>query len=174
MASCTVRIFSASSSGISMSKASSKAMTSSTVSSESAPRSSTKDALLVTSPSSTPSCSTMICFTLSSTPAIVSPIRPPRSGLGSLWLLAYLGMLVDVVDGILHGADFFGGVVRDLDVEVLFERHHKLDLVERIGAEVVGEGRAGRHLGFFHAELLGDDLFYFFHDFFLLVACHRN
>ncbi|SPF44680.1 exported hypothetical protein [Candidatus Sulfotelmatobacter kueseliae] len=65
-----MRIFSASSSGISMSKASSKAMTSSTVSSESAPRSSTNDALAVTSPSSTPNCSTMICFTLSSTAAM--------------------------------------------------------------------------------------------------------
>src|SRR5208283_515752 len=66
-ASCTVRIFSASSSGISISKASSKAMTSSTVSSESAPRSSTNEALGVTSASSTPNCSTMICFTFSST-----------------------------------------------------------------------------------------------------------
>ncbi len=67
----TVRIFSASSSGISISKASSKAMTSSTVSSESAPRSSTNEALGVTSPSSTPNCSTIICFTFSSTAAIV-------------------------------------------------------------------------------------------------------
>src|SRR6266496_2558573 len=71
MASWTVRIFSASSSGISISKASSKAMTSSTVSSESAPRSSTNEALGVTSPSSTPSCSTMICFTFSSTAAML-------------------------------------------------------------------------------------------------------
>src|SRR5579863_8188887 len=47
-ASLTVVIFSASSSGISSSKASSKAMTSSTMSNESAPRSSTNDALLST------------------------------------------------------------------------------------------------------------------------------
>src|SRR5579872_3003451 len=66
-ASRTVRIFSASSSGISRSNASSKAMTNSTISSESAPRSSTNDALVVTSPSSTPSCSTMICLIFSST-----------------------------------------------------------------------------------------------------------
>jgi hypothetical protein len=45
MASFTVAIFSASSSGISMPKASSKAITSSTVSSESAPRSSTNEAV---------------------------------------------------------------------------------------------------------------------------------
>src|SRR5882757_3050391 len=76
MASFTVAIFSASSSGTSMPNASSNAITNSTWSSESAPRSSTKDAVGVTSASSTPSCSTIICFTRSSTLAI--PI-PPRS-----------------------------------------------------------------------------------------------
>src|SRR5690606_25134207 len=59
-------IFSASSSGISHSNSSSRAITSSTVSSESAPRSSTNDALLVTSSSLTPSCSTTIFLTRSS------------------------------------------------------------------------------------------------------------
>src|SRR5207253_4973174 len=66
-ASPTVTIFSASSSGIWMSKCSSRAITSSTVSSESAPRSSMNFAAGVTSSSSTPSCSTMISFTFSST-----------------------------------------------------------------------------------------------------------
>src|SRR5260370_29737106 len=75
-ASFTVVIFSASSSGTSMPNASSNAITNSTWSSESAPRSSTNDAVGVTSASSTPSCSTIICFTRSSTLAI--PI-PPRS-----------------------------------------------------------------------------------------------
>src|SRR5207253_9698821 len=66
-ASPTVTIFSASSSGIWMPKCSSSAITSSTVSSESAPRSSMNFACGVTSSSSTPSCSTMISFTFSST-----------------------------------------------------------------------------------------------------------
>src|SRR5438445_8202884 len=69
-ASCTVRIFSAFSSGISISKASSKAITSSTVSKESAPRSSTNLASGTTSSSSTPNCSAMIFFTRSSMAAI--------------------------------------------------------------------------------------------------------
>src|SRR5712692_1380385 len=75
-ASFTVVIFSASSSGTSMPNASSNAITNSTWSSESAPRSSTNDAVGVTSASSTPSCSTIICLTRSSTLAI--PV-PPRS-----------------------------------------------------------------------------------------------
>src|SRR5207249_10259100 len=75
MASPTVTIFSASSSGIWMSKCSSSAMTSSTVSSESAPRSSMNFAAGVTSSSSTPSCSMMISFTLSSTDFAMNPLR---------------------------------------------------------------------------------------------------
>src|SRR5437879_5181542 len=119
-------------------------MTSSTVSSESAPRSSTNEALVVTSPSSTPSCSTMICFTFSSTAAIVSPIRP-RQKQGSVHncLLADLGMLVDVVDGVLHGADLLGGIVGDFDVEVLLQSHDEFHGIERISAQVVDKGCAG-------------------------------
>src|SRR5215472_3027932 len=86
MASFTVAIFSASSSGISMPNASSKAITSSTVSSESAPRSSTNEAVGVTSPSSTPSCSTIICFTRSSTLAIL--VVPPNSAIFDLGFCA--------------------------------------------------------------------------------------
>src|SRR5664279_2468614 len=73
MASFTVLMFSASSSGMSSSKSSSNFITSSTMSSESAPRSSTKEAVVSTWPSSTPSCSTMICFTLSATTDMSPP-----------------------------------------------------------------------------------------------------
>src|SRR5207253_9209265 len=99
-----------------MSKASSKAITNSTVSSESAPRSSTNDAFDVTSPSSTPNCSTMICLTLSSTPAIDCAFLK----LGVL-LLHRLGMVLDVVDRVLHGCYGFSLLVRDLNIKCLFK-----------------------------------------------------
>src|SRR5271165_2299326 len=202
-ASCTVRIFSASSSGISISKASSKAMTSSTVSSESAPRSSTKDALGVTSASSTPSCSTMICFTRSSTDAMRSAIsfrsacqgrrtalacrlagaqaalsRGRRLGVVGRTgtLLGGLGVLVNVRDGVLYGADLLRVLVRDFDLKGLFESHDQLDRIERVSPEIVHERGAGRHFRFVHAQLLHDDLFYPFfnrsHRFLLLS--HRG
>src|SRR5919201_3011151 len=69
-----------------MSKCSSSAMTSSTVSRESAPRSSMNFALGVTSSSSTPSCSQMISFTRSSTGFAINALltelmpRPPSAG----------------------------------------------------------------------------------------------
>src|SRR5262245_9023549 len=72
MASLTLCIFSASSSGISMLNSSSNRITNSTVSSESAPRSSMNLAFGVTSDSSTPSSSTMICLTLSSIDSAMS------------------------------------------------------------------------------------------------------
>src|SRR5215831_4828418 len=67
MACWTVVIFSASSSGISVSNSSSRAITSSTVSRESAPRSSTNEDSFLISASLTPSCSATIFFTRCST-----------------------------------------------------------------------------------------------------------
>src|SRR5215212_3574308 len=74
MASPTVRSFSASSSGMSMSNSFSNAMTSSTVSRLSAPRSSMKLASLVSFSRSTPSSSTMMSLTFSSTLLMSSSI----------------------------------------------------------------------------------------------------
>src|SRR6266566_5011068 len=73
MACCTVVIFSASSSGISVSNSSSSAMTSSTVSRESAPRSSTNDDSFLISASFTPSCSATIFLTRCSTFSMLLP-----------------------------------------------------------------------------------------------------
>src|ERR1700683_1302423 len=178
MASCTVRIFSASSSGISMSKPSSNAITSSTVSSESAPRSSTNDALEVTSPSSTPNCSTIICFTFSSTAAMFL-LRMPRfnacAGRGPAGrLLLLFRVLVDVVDRILHGANFLRVFVRNFDAEILFQSHHEFDGIERIRAQVFDKRAARGNFVFIHAQLLGDDLFHFFYSYRISFAngCH--
>src|ERR1700678_3349237 len=54
-------------------------------------------------------------------------------------LLARLGVLADVVDGIGHGTNLFRILVGDLHVEGLFKGHHELNGVERIGAQVVHE-----------------------------------
>src|SRR5919206_2256558 len=80
MASPTVRSFSASSSGMSMSNSFSNAMTSSTVSRLSAPRSSMKLASLVSFSRSTPSSSTMMSLTFSSTLLMWSSIGVSARG----------------------------------------------------------------------------------------------
>src|ERR1700688_3988595 len=45
-------------------------------------------------------------------------------------LLAAFRMLADVVDGVLHGADFFRILVGNLDVESLFKRHDQFHCVQ--------------------------------------------
>src|SRR5882762_5531776 len=111
MASCTVRIFSAASSGISRSKLSSSAMTSSTVSRESAPRSSTKEAPGVTSASSTPSCSEIICLTFSTSSFIFSFTairRPPpaESSVGTSSLIVLMNLCKGNAGGFRARSDF--------------------------------------------------------------------
>src|SRR5690606_35677830 len=69
-------------------------------------------------------------------------------------LVAALG---DVIDRLLHGCDLLGILIRDLRLELLFECHHQLDRVERVGAEVVDEGSVVRDFLLFHPQLLGDD-----------------
>src|SRR3954463_9509710 len=68
-----------------------------------------------------------------------------------------LGVPLDVVDGLLDGRDLLGFLVRDLGLELFLERHHQLDGVERISAEVVDERGLVLDLGLVYAELLGND-----------------
>src|SRR5271170_1173159 len=45
-------------------------------------------------------------------------------------LLAAFRMLSDVIDGVLHGADFFRVLVGNLDVEAFLESHHQFDRIQ--------------------------------------------
>src|SRR5512143_1417730 len=63
--------------------------------------------------------------------------RPPAGGGPGSVLLG--GVLLDVGDGLGDLADLLGVLVRNLDAELFLERHHQLDDVERVGAEVVRE-----------------------------------
>src|SRR5438067_9260870 len=65
--------------------------------------------------------------------------RPVTTTLRRLTYGLSLGVRLDVIDGLLDGGDLLGFLVRNLGLEFLLERHHELDGVERIGAEVVDE-----------------------------------
>src|SRR6267142_1972752 len=69
-----------------------------------------------------------------------------------------LGVRLDVVDGLLDGGDLLGFLVGNLGLELLLERHHQLDGVERVRAQVIDERRLVLDFGFVASELLGDDL----------------
>src|ERR1041384_5787951 len=113
MACCTVVIFSASSSGISVSNSSSSAITSSTVSSESAPRSSTNEESFLISPSFTPSCSAMIFLTRCSMFSIRCSF--PKRGR----ILRHIHTAVDVQDRARHVAGGGGCEIGDRGRHVL-------------------------------------------------------
>jgi hypothetical protein len=75
-----------------------------------------------------------------------------RSGSG-------LGVLGDELHRIAVGLDGFRGIVRDLDAEFLLERHHQLDGIEAVGAEIVDERGALGDLVLLDAQVLHHDLF---------------
>src|SRR5690606_23711208 len=68
-----------------------------------------------------------------------------------------LRVRLDVVDGLLDGRDLLGFLVRDLGLELVLERHHEFDGVERVRAQVVDEDGLVLDFRFIHAELLCDD-----------------
>ena len=49
------------------------------------------------------------------------------------------GVLLEELDGVADGLDLLGGIVGDLAAELLLERHHELDRVEAVGAQIVDE-----------------------------------
>src|SRR5207244_6113507 len=91
----------------------------------------------------------------------------------SPWARAWSRLLVrgDVVDGLADGLDLLCVLVRDLDPELILELHDQLDEIERVGVEILGEGRLLRDLALVDAELLGqhflDPL-----EHFLARSCH--
>src|SRR5215467_105695 len=69
-----------------------------------------------------------------------------------------LGVVLDVLDRVPDRRDLLGILVRDLDVELLFEGHDQLDRVQRVGSQVFDElGRRG-DVVLLDPELLDDDL----------------
>src|SRR6202163_4178426 len=81
--------------------------------------------------------------------------------------LACLRVLADVVDGIRHGANLLRILVGDFNIEGLFEGHHELDGIERIGAQVIHERSTRCDLALVHTQLLDNNLFHLF-----INGCH--
>src|SRR3954465_2409213 len=77
----------------------------------------------------------------------------------------------DVVDGLADGLNLLGVLVGDLDPELVLELHDQLDEIQRVGVEVLLEGRLLRDLALVDTELLGQDFLYSLEDF-LARRCH--
>src|SRR3972149_2494702 len=70
----------------------------------------------------------------------------------------------DVLFDVLHRLADFHDLLRvfvgDLDLELLFQRHHQFDHVQGVGPQVLHEGCLRGDLGLIHAQLLDDDAFH--------------
>src|SRR5262249_27999192 len=75
-----------------------------------------------------------------------------------LLIRSLLFVAFDVVHHVLDGADFLRLLVGNLHVVFFFERHHELDDVERIGAQILDERGFRRDVTFADAQLFADDL----------------
>src|SRR6476646_9151985 len=67
-------------------------------------------------------------------------------------------LLVEVVHGVADGPELLGILIRNVDVELLLERHDELDRVQAVGAEVFHEAGLAGELFPLHAQLLDDDV----------------
>jgi hypothetical protein len=68
----------------------------------------------------------------------------------------------NVADGLTDAGDLFGVFIRNLDPELLFKGHHKLNRIEGICAKIIDKRRCIGHILDFDAELFRDDGFYFY------------
>src|SRR5688500_8052759 len=66
--------------------------------------------------------------------------------------------LADELHGIANGLDVLGGVIRDLDIELFLERHHQLDVVEAVSAQVIDKAGLLGHLLGVRIEVFDNDL----------------
>src|SRR3954470_5479468 len=69
-----------------------------------------------------------------------------------------LDVRASVVDRLLNGGDLLGFFIRNFHAEFVFEGHHELNGVERVGAEVVYERSFVLDFSFRNAQLFCDDL----------------
>src|SRR3954447_23517492 len=69
-----------------------------------------------------------------------------------LALLLFIDLCLNVVDGVLDGRDLFGVLVGNIEVETFLERHHQLDNIKRVGAEIIDETGGGINLCLIHTK----------------------
>jgi len=82
-------------------------------------------------------------------------------------LLPAFRVFADVVDRVLHRANFLGVFIGNFDFKGLFKSHYQLYGVERVGTKVVYKGGVLSYFSLVYSQLLHDDLFYFF-----VNGCH--
>src|SRR3977135_2906818 len=82
------------------------------------------------------------------------PVRLRRYRAGA----SALRVLFEKFCGVADGQDGFGGIVGNFASEFFFKRHHELDGIEAVGAEVINEARVVDHFFGFNTKVFDHDL----------------
>src|SRR5689334_6146831 len=90
--------------------------------------------------------------------SVPTGVTRPRPVTTTRWAKLLPDLLVEVVHRVPDGAELLGIFVGDVDVELLLERHHELDRVRAVGAEVLHEAGLAGELLALDAQLLDDDV----------------
>ena len=67
-------------------------------------------------------------------------------------------VLLEEFHGVADGLDLLGGIIGNLAAEFLLERHHQLDGIEAVGAQIIDEARVVGDLVGLDPEVLDNDL----------------
>lgn len=67
-------------------------------------------------------------------------------------------MLVNVGNYILNSLDLLSSLIRNLNVEFLFESHDQLNDIQGVSAQIIDEGRIDCDLVRLNAQLLNNDI----------------
>src|SRR6478609_6175579 len=68
------------------------------------------------------------------------------------------GVLLEKLDGIADGLDLLGGVIGNLAAELFLERHHQLDSIQAVRAQIIDEAGVVGDLVGLYSEMLDNDL----------------
>src|SRR5579875_2591978 len=68
-------------------------------------------------------------------------------------------MLFYIILGLLDGSNLLCILVRDLELEFLFQRHDQLDQIQRVGVEILNKRSAGNDFALIDAKLIHNNLF---------------
>src|SRR6202521_830532 len=69
-------------------------------------------------------------------------------------------VLFEKLCGVADGQNRLRGIIRNFATEFFFKRHHELDGIEAVGAEVVNEARVVDHFFGFNTKVFDHDLLY--------------
>src|SRR5262249_23628641 len=75
-------------------------------------------------------------------------------------LLSRFRFRINEINRILDGENFLSRIIRDFHAKLFLKRHHQLNRIEAVGAEIVDKAGVFGDFGLIYAQMLDNDLLY--------------